>query len=306
MSEEENIKPPQATGDGQQPEEIIPAAATALPNEETVATELQTTNPTTQTEEMEVHHHAHDPAAPHHKKNWKSYFWEFLMLFLAVFCGFLAEYQLEHKIESDREKQYSKTLYEDLKADTAILNGSLRETNFVIPKVDSFRYLVHTKAIDDIPSGIWYYYGRFGTRNIAASLQNATLQQLVSSGGLRYFKKQNVVYAIAAYDQATRDINNSGDAQLTTLNEVLKARNQIFDSWYMDEIMSLTVSSSKVDSFKQTSPPLLSRKKEDFIQYASFCQVRSFNIKRLVERLAIALNKAEKLMLLLKKEYHLK
>lgn len=44
---------------------------------------------------MEVHHHPHDPAAPHHKKNWKSYFWEFLMLFLAVFCGFLAENQRE-------------------------------------------------------------------------------------------------------------------------------------------------------------------------------------------------------------------
>jgi len=250
---------------------------------------------------MEVHAHSHTA-----RKKWTHYFWEFLMLFLAVFCGFLAEYQLEHKIEKDREKQYSKTLYEDLKADTAILHGSIRETNFVIPKVDSFRLLVHTKGIDDIPSGTWYYYGRFGTRNIAQSLQNATLQQLVSSGGLRYFKKQNVVYAIAAYDQVVRDINNSSDAQLTTLNETLKARNQIFDSWHMDEIMSLTVSSSKVDSFKQTSPPLLSGKKEAFIQYASFCQVRSFNIKRLVERLTIALNNAEKLMLLLKKEYHLK
>jgi hypothetical protein len=114
------------------------------------------------------------------------------------------------------------------------------------------------------------------------------------------------VYAIAAYDQVTRDINNSGDAQLTTLNETLKARNQVFDSWYIDEIMSLDVSSSKVDSFKQASYPLLSRKKDDFIQYASFCQVRSFNIKRLVERLAIALNNAEKLMALLKKEYNLK
>ncbi|MFZ1260152.1 MAG: hypothetical protein WAQ93_06700 [Chitinophagaceae bacterium] len=250
---------------------------------------------------MEVHAHSHTA-----RKKWTHYFWEFLMLFLAVFCGFLAEYQLEHKIEKDREKQYSKTLYEDLKADTAILRGLIRETNFVITKVDSFRLLVHTKSIDDLPSGTWYYYGRFGTRNIAAALQNATLQQLVSSGGLRYFKKQNVVYAIAGYDQVTKDINNSSEAQLTTLNDAIKARNLIFDSWYIDEIMSLNVSSSKVDSFKQTSYPLLSRKKEDFIQYASFCQVRSFNIKRLVERLTIALNNAEKLMLLLKKEYRLK
>ena len=37
------------------------------------------------TENMEVHHHAHHQ---HEKKTWKSYFWEFFMLFLAVFCGF--------------------------------------------------------------------------------------------------------------------------------------------------------------------------------------------------------------------------
>ena len=34
---------------------------------------------------MEVHHHAHTS-----RKKWTHYFWEFLMLFLAVFCGFLA------------------------------------------------------------------------------------------------------------------------------------------------------------------------------------------------------------------------
>ena len=65
------------------------------------AEQPQTINYKPETEDMEVHHHTH---ATHGKKNWKSYFWEFLMLFLAVFCGFLAEYQLEHVIEHQREK----------------------------------------------------------------------------------------------------------------------------------------------------------------------------------------------------------
>jgi hypothetical protein len=44
---------------------------------------------------MEVHHHAHasDPALHRGRKKWTHNFWEFLMLFLAVFCGFLAENQ---------------------------------------------------------------------------------------------------------------------------------------------------------------------------------------------------------------------
>ena len=53
---------------------------------------------------MEVHHHSH-PGHSGSRKKWTHYFWEFLMLFLAVFCGFLAEYQLEHKIEKNRERQ---------------------------------------------------------------------------------------------------------------------------------------------------------------------------------------------------------
>ena len=61
---------------------------------------------------MEVHAHSHTA-----RKKWTHYFWEFLMLFLAVFCGFLAEYQLEHKIERDRVNRICHSCYEDLKRD---------------------------------------------------------------------------------------------------------------------------------------------------------------------------------------------
>jgi hypothetical protein len=47
---------------------------------------------------MEVHHHSQIPAPETHAQGskWTHYFWEFLMLFLAVFCGFLAENIREH------------------------------------------------------------------------------------------------------------------------------------------------------------------------------------------------------------------
>lgn len=55
---------------------------------------------------MEVHHHPIAIGSHTARKKWTHYFWEFLMLFLAVFCGFLAEYQLKHKIEKDRESTH--------------------------------------------------------------------------------------------------------------------------------------------------------------------------------------------------------
>ena len=45
--------------------------------------------------------------------------------------------------------------------------------------------------------------------------------------------------------------------------------------------------------------PFLSEEKEDFIQYANICQLRSFNNKSLIERKLETLNKAEQLLAIL-------
>jgi hypothetical protein len=45
---------------------------------------------------MEVHHH---PDIHHKPKKWKEYFLEFLMIFLAVTLGFIAENLREHLTE---------------------------------------------------------------------------------------------------------------------------------------------------------------------------------------------------------------
>ena len=250
---------------------------------------------------MEVHAHTHTA-----RKKWTHYFWEFLMLFLAVFCGFLAEYQLEHTIEHQREKQYASTLYADVKADTSILKSGIRSVIYVTERIDTFRILVQEKELNSIPTGTWYYFGRFGTRNFLISLQDATLEQLKSSGGLRYFKKGNVVDAISRYDQACRHMRTSLDLQNLTYNELIKSRNVLFDAWYMDKIMDFDIPGVNIDSFKLASPPLLSNDKKDFIYYSNYCQLRSYNNKFLLRYTEVALQYAEILLSELKKEYHLK
>ncbi len=123
MSEEKNLPAEQA---GIPPEETPPSSG---------AEQLPTINYQLSTEQdMEVHHHTH-PA--HGKKNWKSYFWEFLMLFLAVFCGFLAEYKLEQTIERHREKEYMQLMVEDLKKDTANINTMVAGNRILITGLDS-------------------------------------------------------------------------------------------------------------------------------------------------------------------------
>jgi hypothetical protein len=250
---------------------------------------------------MEVHQHTHTP-----RKKWTHYFWEFLMLFLAVFCGFLAENLREHIVEHQREKQYAYTLYEDLKADTATLSGAINANIYVTSRIDTFRYMVQTQEINSIPAGRWYYYGRFGTRYFQIAFQDATLEQLKNSGGLRYFRKQNVVNAIARYDQVRRDLQIILGQEDLVKNSLVEARNRLFNSFYLDEIMDFDISATNIDSFKQRNIPLLSDKKNDFIQYSNYCQIHAYDNKYLLRSEQAALKNAENLLAQLKKEYHLK
>src|SRR6266540_1738543 len=68
-----------------------------------------------ETENMEVHKHPHHVT---HKKKWGEYLLEFLMLFLAVFLGFIAENQREHIVEHQREKKFARRLLSDLRHDS--------------------------------------------------------------------------------------------------------------------------------------------------------------------------------------------
>ena len=58
---------------------------------------------------MEVHHHSHHP------KKWKEYITEFLMLFLAVTLGFLAENLREVYVEKERSHELILQLQSDIK-----------------------------------------------------------------------------------------------------------------------------------------------------------------------------------------------
>jgi hypothetical protein len=140
---------------------------------------------------MEVHAHSHTA-----RKKWTHYFWEFLMLFLAVFCGFLAEYQLEHKIEKDREKQFMQTMAEDLKSDSAQLNrliksrkSRIRELDTLFHLISSDEYLTNGRKVYTLYEFPYWDILRFFP-------SDRTMQQLKNGGNLRLIRKKNISNAL--------------------------------------------------------------------------------------------------------------
>ena len=172
---------------------------------------------------MEVHHHAHTA-----RKKWTHYFWEFLMLFLAVFCGFLAEYQSEHKIEGNREQQFMQSLVKDLKADTANLVKLIQLRIERHMMYDSLSRAFTENSFSDNSSDV-YYWGRGITRRQYFFSSDGTMQQLKNSGGLRLVSNRSIADQIMAYDVLDRTISNQQGLEETQLEDYRNLASKIFD-----------------------------------------------------------------------------
>jgi len=123
------------------------------------------------------------------------------MLFLAVFCGFLAENQREHMIEHKREKQFIVTMLEDLKSDTFQLTQNIIYRKTREKMCDSL--IIYLSDYKNKGNEI-YYYARNLSRPQYFSPNDRTLQQLKNSGALRLIRNLSASDSIMAYDQQLR------------------------------------------------------------------------------------------------------
>jgi hypothetical protein len=145
---------------------------------------------------MEVHHHPHVE-----KKNFKEYFLEFLMIFLAVTMGFFAESFREHIVNKEHEKQYMSSFYEDLRIDqndlpyliNAITQQQLEPAQY-LPELFSKTSL--TKPADSI-----YYFLKKCIRQqgIKAMITDRTIEQIKNAGEMRLITNKQIADSLIDY-----------------------------------------------------------------------------------------------------------
>ena len=315
MEENKNIPP-------EQPAENIPAAnpggeveqseitssnEATSPLEENILSNTETTitNKEVNTD-MEVHHHTH---ASHGKKNWKSYFWEFLMLFLAVFCGFLAEYQLEQTVERHREKEYATLLIQDLENDTINTNSTIEQVLKVSASIDSISSFVYKGVPGNKVSGSFYYHSQIGAFSPLMVWNDATLIQLTQSGNLRYFRNHKLVNKLSAYYSMQGYVRtlNIGDRERRDIT--LGIRSRILNNHYYKYYSKVTPTDSLPcpDSLMINMIPIQSSDPQLLNEYANSSENRRGIINLILTKTyPNAISHARELIFLLKKEFDLK
>lgn len=141
---------------------------------------------------MEVHHHTHHP------KKWKEYITEFIMLFLAVSMGFVAENLREKHIENERSEELIQAFIIDVKENQKQLDSLIAKNQIMSNYLDSL--IINHSTVDEpidlytlaMSTDFWMY--RFMNRK-------TIFEQMKSSGALRYIQNKEILKAILTYEE---------------------------------------------------------------------------------------------------------
>ena len=223
------------------------------------------------------------------------------MLFLAVFCGFLAEYQLEHIIERDREKKFIQTFIEDLKVDTTAINANLRFQKRKKNQLDSLTYLLREQKIKGYENEL-YYLARIMVRTTRFQSSDRTITQLKYSGSLRLIRNENAADSIISYQKLVDYILQNIDDERIERRAADPILVRIFNPFVFDNMLDEFNNVNKPTN----NPPLRSYDtslQQDFAYIIN--QLKGSNII-ITTRLELLYNKAKNTIAFLQKEYHLK
>lgn len=181
---------------------------------------------------MEVHHHGH----VHHEKKWKEYLFQFFMLFLAVFCGFLAEYKLEQTIEHHREEEYMAALLQDLRSDTAAFRLAVNRFHNNTKTIDSVFVLLNSSERSNTSE--IYFQGREVIGSYYRLWYNSrTFEQMKYSGNLRLIRQKGVADSITNYYQSLKYLDESRELLNQRHAAVSDYSSLIFDSYVFQKMV---------------------------------------------------------------------
>ena len=249
---------------------------------------------------MEVHAHSHTD-----RKKWTHYFWEFLMLFLAVFCGFLAENFREHQVERHREKEYIVSLIKDLEYDTLQFNQTIKKTEGKVPFYDSVLLFLRNPATfsDKLP---FRFYIKTNLE-IIYTPSEPTLQQLKGSGNLRLLGKKLVLDSILIYDsKITGPFINQNNYVVDFNKRLIQLQEKVFDDSNFNLFLNDVFNKSDESNDSDYDLQLFTKDKEKLMELSNLYIDAKATDVFYISTLESRKKDAEKLIALIKREYHLK
>jgi hypothetical protein len=250
---------------------------------------------------MEVHHHPHVE-----KKNFKEYFLEFLMIFLAVTMGFFAESIREHLADDAKEKQYILSMIADLKNDTSRLKDIISYSIKRVSGIDSLTELLNKSSLTPADEKQLYILNsRYASNIIKMDWNDGTIRQLLTSGNLRLMRAEGISDSIMNYYGPHKDLAvGQADILYEGVKRVFFGSEEIFDRAHLKQHLN------KDSSFTRVPMPdtvrLLTGDKTVLKKYSQMVLITQGLTNNYLSMLFEMYKRAENLLLFLQNKYDIK
>lgn len=236
------------------------------------------------------------------KRGWKGYILEFIMLFLAVSLGFMADNFREKKSERNKEKEYIQSMIEDVEEDRANITEAITMNTQRAQFLDSllkqsYHFKGSEKEIVDLNQNFVHVllHPEFFT---SAEL---TIQQLKNAGGMRLIKSKSSINEILRYDTQIKKIENQQLYYENYQNRAIENGVEIFN---INEIVS-SLTNPNINT-KTIDYNLLNDKQSDLKVFGNNVAMYKGVIEFYVRLLERTNEQGELLVETLKSEYKLK
>ena len=254
---------------------------------------------------MEVHAHTHTA-----RKKWTHYFWEFLMLFLAVSLGFYAENTREVILHKKEVKTQLNAMLSDLQSDISLFDSVTNRNSYGAQMADSLIELLHSDITNTTEI---YFAARTVTANLGYYYTNSkSFEQLKTAGLLRYIKEKELLDSIGTYYASFQWLANQIDLLRLKMDEVHKGNTRLFDSYVFQQmttnikIIATNGLGGQRTNFSKplVKPSLLSTDVKDINAVSLNYHYYSTTIKFYIRNAIGLQNRANGLIEMIKKEYH--
>ena len=146
------------------------------------------------------------------------------MLFLAVFCGFLAENIREHQVEHRRANELAKNLYKEIIADSIALQEKIAIRSTKEKECSYFIAYVKDSSLTNLsdrfyPSFTWAF---IQSAQLFFEPNDGILNQLRNSGELRYFKSSELQATVGKISVAIANVRSRNEKEYSYIELYLR------------------------------------------------------------------------------------
>jgi len=189
---------------------------------------------------------------------------EIILVVIGILIALQVNNWNENRLEQSRIKEYARSLVQDLNSDIAMLQVSMTQAQFIYKQIDSLGKYMRSTPVEQLSNTDLFILTHDALYK-PFMWSRATIDELKSSGSLRYITNDSIEKRLVAYEAFSRHLDSDyeGDYSNYDASTNIRARVIDFNDPYFAEILKVEATEAGVSKRRYFESPYYFKSKEN-------------------------------------------